>query len=183
VSTSAPRAMSPIWLGLAVTCRSTFHRPFEQGEAAFADRALGAEQAVVGAVVDGEVAAVGGSFDRNVDAVAGAFVAGVGQGGQVQLGGGPAGGGQDLVLFGAGEVVQVAGQDIGDPDRQAVGAHERLDVTAGSAVFPRVPRVDGFALDAGGGLRAAVGADQRPVQHDVGPAGLSDLPPTRSSST
>jgi hypothetical protein len=60
-------------------------------EAAFALPAQTAKQPVVGAVVDREPAAVGGLLDRGLDAVACAFVSGVGQGGQVQVGGGPTG--------------------------------------------------------------------------------------------
>jgi hypothetical protein len=58
----------------------------EQGEAAFAEAAGRAQQGVVGLVVRGEDLPVGGLLDRGLDALAGAVVAGVGQGGQVELG-------------------------------------------------------------------------------------------------
>src|SRR6185437_5815708 len=45
----------------------------------------------------------------------------------------------------------------------------------GGAVLAGVPRVGRLALDAGGGLGAAVGADQLAVDHDVRPALLGNL--------
>src|SRR4051794_23101591 len=65
----------------------------EDGEAAFALPAQAAQQPVVGAVGDVEAFAVGGLLDGGLDAVTCAFVAGVGQGGQVEFGGGPVQGG------------------------------------------------------------------------------------------
>jgi hypothetical protein len=50
-----------------------------------------------------------------------------------------------------------------------------LHVPAGGAVLAGVPGVDRLALDALGGLRAAVGADQLAVEHDVRPALLGHL--------
>jgi hypothetical protein len=61
------------------------------------------------------------------------------------------------------------------PRSAGVGADDGLDVPAGCAVFPGVPRVDRLALDAGGRLGAAVGADQLAVDHDVRPALLGHL--------
>ncbi len=61
----------------------------EQGEAAFAEAAGRAQQGVVGLVVQGEDLPVGGLLDRCLDALACAVVAGVGQCGQVESGGGP----------------------------------------------------------------------------------------------
>jgi hypothetical protein len=89
--------------------------------------------------------------------------------------GGPVQRADDVGVAGHGQVVQVPGRDLGDPDRQAVGADDGLDVPAGSAVLAGVPGVDRLALDAGGGLGAAVGADQLAVDHDVRPALLGHL--------
>jgi hypothetical protein len=57
----------------------------------------------------------------------------------------------------------------------AIGADDGLDVPAGSMVFAGVPGVDRLAVNAGGGLGAAVGADQLAVDHDVRPALLGHL--------
>ena len=86
VSTSAAWASSPIR-----RCDALEGSPAasEQGEAAFTEAAGRAQQRVVGLVVRGEVMPVGGLLDRRLDALACAFVAGVGQGGQVEVGGGP----------------------------------------------------------------------------------------------
>src|SRR5690606_42128652 len=111
----------------------------EQGEAAFADAAQGAQQRVVGAVVNGESAPVGGFFDRGVHADSGAVVGGVGQGGQAAGGRGVQG--AQGVFAGGGQIVHRAGLDAGYPDRQPVGAHHRLDVAAKAASLARVPHV------------------------------------------
>ena len=58
----------------------------EQGEATFAEAAGRAQQGVVGLVVRGE-ALPSGLLDRRLDALASAVIAGVGQGGQIELGG------------------------------------------------------------------------------------------------
>src|SRR3954470_5648555 len=77
----------------------------EDGEAAFSVPAQAAQQPVVGTVVDGEPAAVGGLFDRGLDAVTSAFVAGVGQGGQVEVRGGEVQRGGDTQRTGASHIV------------------------------------------------------------------------------
>jgi hypothetical protein len=146
----------------------------EQREAAFAQGAQGPKQGVVGAVVRSELATVGGLFDRGVDAFAGAVVAGVSEGGQLQLGGGPVQGTVDVVLAGAGQVVQVSGQGLRGPDRQPVRARDRLDVGAEVAVLAGVPGVDELAFDAGGGLGEPVGGEQLAVEDDVRPAVVGD---------
>ena len=60
----------------------------EQREAAFAEAAGGPVEGVVGLVVGGEDLPAGGLLDRCLDALACAVVAGVGQCGQVESGGG-----------------------------------------------------------------------------------------------
>jgi hypothetical protein len=115
-----------------------------------------------------------GLLERCLDAVTCVFVAGVGEGGQIQLGRGPVQRAGDSGVAGHGEVVEMAGRDVRHPDRLAVGAHNGLDVPAGSAVFPRVPRVDRLALHAFG-LGAAVGAEQLAVEHHVRPTLLGHL--------
>lgn len=72
------------WADGGVTKRSPTSD--QNGEAAFTSPAQAAKQAVVGAVVGREWFTAGGLFDRGLDVVTCAFVAGVGQGGQVQLG-------------------------------------------------------------------------------------------------
>jgi len=76
---------------------------------------------------------------------------------------------------GDGEVVLVAGDDLGSPDRRSVRAHDRLDVPAEAVVLSRVPGIDRGAHDAGGGLGSAVGAEHLAVHHDVRPALLGHL--------
>ena len=58
----------------------------EQGEATFAEAAGRAQQGVVGLVVRGEALPSSGLLDRRLDALASAVIAGVGQGGQIELG-------------------------------------------------------------------------------------------------
>jgi hypothetical protein len=70
--------------------------------------------------------------------------------------------------------VQVSGQGLGVPDRQPVGAHDRLDIGAELAVLAGVPRVDQLAFDAGGGLGEPVGGEQLAVEDDVRPAVVGD---------
>ena len=77
----------------------------EQGEAAFPAAAGGPVQDVVGLVVRSEDLAAGGLLDRCLDALACAVVAGVGQCGQVESGGGPVQRADDAGVAGNGQVV------------------------------------------------------------------------------
>lgn len=97
---------------------------------------------------------------------AGALVAAVGQGGQLECGGGPVQGAEHLVA-GGGEVVGGAGFDVGDPEREPVRCGHGLDVAAVLTGFSGVPQVDQSALGAGGLLAAAVGGKQLAVQDHV----------------
>ena len=108
--------MVPILRGLVVMWRSARQRPTRSAKAR-SPRQRSPEQGVVGAVVHIQDLVAGGLFDRGVDALAGAFVATVGEGGQVQLGGGPVQGAGDVVVFGAGEIVQMSGCGVGGPER------------------------------------------------------------------
>ncbi len=63
-----------------------------------------------------------------------------------------------------------SGSDIGDPDQQAVRAHQGLDVAAEVAGLAGVPHVDGLAFAAGGLGLTPVGGDERAVEDDVGSA-------------
>lgn len=126
----------------------------QQREAAFAEAAQGAQEGVVGAVVDVEFLAVAGLFERDVDAVTCALVAGVGQdrhgaGGRIDRG-------QD-VLAGLLDVDGVAGFDVAGPDREAAGFEQGLDVATETRGLAGVPGVDLFALDTGGFGAAPVG--------------------------
>src|SRR4051812_37721321 len=129
----------------------------QDGESAFSAAAQRSQEQVVGAVVDGEAPAVAGLLVRAMNALAGAGVAGVGQGRQVECGGGPVQRAGDVEVLDAGQVVQVSGQRVGGPYRQAVRAHDGLDGRAEVAVFSGVPGVDDVACDAGGGLGEPVG--------------------------
>ena len=62
------------------------------------------------------------------------------------------------------------GSARGDPEREAVGADDGLDVAAGPVVLAGVPRGDGLALHAGDLLAWAVGADQLAVRDQEGGA-------------
>ena len=75
--------------------------------------------------------AVAGLFDRGVDALACAFVSGVGEGGQLELGERPLQRGERAAVAGQADVVAVTGRGVAAPDREAVGAHDRLHETAG----------------------------------------------------
>jgi hypothetical protein len=63
--------------------------------------------------------------------------------------------------------VLVTGDDVGGPDRDTVGADDGLDVPAEAVMLSRVPGVDRGALDAGGGLGGAVGAEHLAVHDHV----------------
>ena len=104
--------------------------------------------------------------DRRVNADSGAVVAAVGEGGQAGCGGGVQRA-QD-VCAGGGQIVDGAGFDLGDPQRQAAGRRQRLEVAGVLVGLAGVPGVDGFALDADGLLGAAVGGDQGAVQDHIG---------------
>jgi hypothetical protein len=92
----------------------------EQGEAAFS-AAAGGPVGVVGLVVRGQGLSAAGLADRGADALGGAVVAAVGQGGQLELRGGPVQCREQLDRAG-GEVVLVAGGDVGGSDREPIGA-------------------------------------------------------------
>jgi hypothetical protein len=99
-----------------------------------------------------------------VNAAAGAFVSGVGQYRQV-LQEGP----QDREdeLAGGGDVVDPAGQDRGDPQRDAAGGEQRLDVAAEAVGLAGIPAVDLAALPADGLFLAPVGSDDLAVEDQV----------------
>lgn len=68
----------------------------------------------------------------------------------MQFGGCPAPGA--VLPVGAGEIGQVPRHGVRGPDRQAVGAHHRLNACAEVAMLPGVPGVDRFAFHTHGGL-------------------------------
>jgi hypothetical protein len=98
-----------------------------------------------------------------------AFIARVGQGGQNEFGGSPGQGGGDVEIFGAAQVMQMAGHGVGGPDRKAVREHDRLDVRAEVAVFSRVPSTDAVTLDAADGFGDPVAVEEFAVQDDKRP--------------
>jgi hypothetical protein len=78
--------------------------------------------------------------------VACTVVSGVGQDGQPVGGSGVQG--AQHVLAGGGDVVDRAGLDGGDPQREPVRSQECLDVAAVLMGLSGVPQIDGFALPA-----------------------------------
>ena len=66
--------------------------------------------------------------------------------------------------------MQVPGHRLGGPDRQAVGAHDGLDVRAGVKELSREPGVNRFAFDAERRFGHPVAVEQLAVENDVGPA-------------
>ena len=121
----------------------------EQGEPAFPAAAQVAEQRVAGAGSGVEFLVPGWFFDRGEDAYSGSFVAEVGQRRDSE-GGGAVEGGQG-VPAGGGQVVDRAGLGRADPEREAVGARDGLDVPAVAVRLTGVPGVDRFAFYAGRG--------------------------------
>jgi hypothetical protein len=75
--------------GLAVVWRRLFQRPVSKAKPRSLWQRIDRNRVVVGLVVGGQWPAVEGLFDRGIDAVTSAFVAGVGEGGQREMGGGP----------------------------------------------------------------------------------------------
>lgn len=59
--------------------------------------------------------------------------------------------------MGSGQVVHRAGLHLGNPQREPVWRHDRLDVAAVGMGLAGVPRVDDLAADAEGLLLAPVG--------------------------
>jgi hypothetical protein len=110
-----------------------------------------------------------------VDALASAVVAGIGEGGLVELGRRVVQRAERSGGTGAGQIVAMAGQDAGDPDRQPVRANDGLHVAAGGAVFSGIPGVDRLAFGGRRGLGAAVGAKDLAVEDDVRPTLGGDL--------
>jgi hypothetical protein len=131
----------------------------EQGKPAFAQAAQLAEERVAGAGIDIEFLAAGWLPDRDADADAGALVSQISRGGQPVRG-------RDVerrqgVDAGGGEVVHRSRLNPGDPQREPVRRHDRLDVAAVRMRLAGVPHVDELTLDAEGLLAAPVLRDDR----------------------
>ena len=80
---------------------------------------------------------------------------------------------QDLVA-GRGEVVDISGKDIGDPQRNPGRREDRLDITAEVVGLPRKPQTDRLAFPADGLDLHPVGGDDLAVQDEVSQALLLD---------
>ena len=78
------------------------------------------------------------------------------------------------MLAGGGQVVQLSRVMPAIPDRQAVRAHDCLDVGTEVAVLSGVPGVDHFPFHAGGRFSAAVGGEDLAVEDDVGQPSVGD---------
>jgi hypothetical protein len=63
-----------------------------------------------------------------------------------------------------GQIVDGAGFDLTDPQRQPTRCRQRLEVAGVLVGLARIPGVDGLALDADGLLAAAIDGDQSAVQ-------------------
>ena len=133
-----------------------------QGEAPFAQAA---QQRVAGPGIQVKLPAACWPIYRDMDAAACAFVPGVGQCRHV-FQEGPQDG--EDVLTGGGDVMDAAGQDRRDPQRDAGRGEQGLDVPAEAVRLAGVPPVDLLAFPADGLLLQPVGNDDLAVQDQVG---------------
>src|SRR6266571_291323 len=115
----------------------------QKREAAFSQAAQGSKERVVRAGIDIEFPPVLRLFHGGEYALAGALVAGIGE--DRHLGCERPDDIENLTARGL-DVVNVSRQDVGDPQRDAFRADDRLDVAAEVVGFPGVPQVDFFAL-------------------------------------
>ena len=111
----------------------------QRREPALAQAACRPQERIPGTGIDIELFHAGRFRYRDVDPVTCSFVARIGQGGHgVQAR--PQH--RQHILPGRGQVMDIAGQHIRDPQRDNRGIEQRLDVPAGIMSLPRVPQVD-----------------------------------------
>lgn len=141
----------------------------EQRGGPFAETPKSGQQRVAAGGVGVEDVAVGRNLRRGVNTDAGALVALVREGGKALSRGGVQGA-CDPVFAGGRQIVGVARQCVGDPQRKSVRSSHELDVRAESAVLARVPQVDRGAPGTDGGLGDPVAGDEGAVEDHVGVA-------------
>ena len=157
--------MSPIRLGLTVTCWSAPPAAGEQGEPAFAQAAKRPLQRVAGAGIDIEFLPAGRLFTGMQMPMPAPSYPGSARAGRLRA----------AARYGAGSAWARAavmsctepGARLGDPQREPVRRQHCLDVAAVHMGLAGVPGVDDLALHAESRLAAPVGPDDHAVQDDV----------------
>lgn len=168
MSTSAARAILVILLGLTVTCWRVRHRPVSSATPRSPRQRTARSSALRVRVLMSEFGAVCGLRHRGVHSLTCALVAGVGEGGQSLAGRGVQR--AEAVFAGSGQVVDRAGLDLRDPDREPVGTEQSVDVAAEIMSLTGVPGIDRRALRADLLDPQPVGVHDRAVENDMRPA-------------
>ena len=140
MSTSAACAILVILLGLTVTCWRVRQRPVSSAKPRSPKQRTARSSALRVRVLMSSSVPSAGCLTGVCTGVTCAFVPGVGEGRQSLTGRGVERA-QD-VFAGGGQVVDRAGLDRRDPDREPVGAEQGLDVAAEIMGLTRVPGID-----------------------------------------